>query len=123
MELGLDSFRKVAAKPATPDDVVRAALTEANHILSQLEAMELRLSERLPRASGLAAIHLQTAIGHARSAALVVRYGLGVSLECALRPSPECGHSACSQHYIETGEVGCVEGSTDAGTEEAHTHG
>lgn len=132
MELGLDSFRAVASGPsdvarviaqvdaiakltsaATPSSNLANEITEANHVLSQLEAIERRLAQRLFAArSGMAGLHLQAALGHARAAALVVRYGLGVALECALRPSPECGHNACSQHYIETGEAGCVEGST-----------
>ena len=28
--------------------------------------------------------------------------------DCEYRPGPACGHSPCSQNYIDTGETGCV---------------
>lgn len=32
---------------------------------------------------------------------------------CEAPKGPACGHSACSQHFIDTGSVACVEGETD----------
>ncbi len=33
--------------------------------------------------------------------------------EIAKPAGPDCGHSACSQNYIDTGETGCIEDAED----------